>query len=161
MVQTSTRAGHRKMFVTSAYLVLIVSFLLATVSNAMPQAKPVQQRAGDPTVNMVEYLLLEQSTGFSDGRVERHSDRLGDRVSTALEKIFNARELEDPENIRRFLPIIRNAFQYPKLIPAAYRKPRVTLPFLARLERQTADAPLREEISAVAECVKQQTRPRP
>ena len=156
----SLLAGRRRT-VRSARLVLIVSSLLAAVSNVVPQAKPVKQKAEDPTVHTVKFLLDQQSTGFSDARLEGDAERLGDQVGTALLKIFSATELEDPENIRRFLPIIRNAFQYPKLIPAAYRKPRVTLPFLARLERQTADAPLREEISAVAEFVKQQTRPRP
>lgn len=147
------------MFVRAARLVLIVSSILAAVSNAAPQAKPVKQKAEDPTVHTVEYLLLEQSAGFSDGRVEGASERLGDRVGTALLKIFKAKELEDPENIRKFLPIIRTAFLYPKLIRKQYRKPRVTLPLLARLERKVADVELKHEISEVMRFVTEQTRP--
>ena len=52
------------MFVSSARLVLLISSLLATVSSAVPQAKPAKQKAEDPTVNTVKYLLLEQSSDF-------------------------------------------------------------------------------------------------
>jgi hypothetical protein len=68
-------------------------------------------------------------------------------------------ELEDPENIKRFLPIIRSAFLYPTLVPAQYRKPKVTLPLLKRLERKVTDVELKHEISEVAKFVAEQTRP--
>lgn len=130
------------------------------VSNAVPQAKPVKQKAEDPAVYTVRVLLDQQSIGFSDGRLEGDSERLGDKVSTALLKIFNAKELEDPENIKRFLPIIRSAFLYPTVVPAQYRKPKVTLPFLERLERKVADGELKHQISELATFVTEQTRPK-
>ena len=155
----SLLAGRRRT-VRSARLVLIVSSLLAAVSNVVPQAKPVKQKAEDPTVHTVKFLLDQQSTGFSDARLEGDAERLGDQVGTALLKIFSATELEDPENIRRFLPIIRPAFQFPNVIATSHRKPNVTLPLLARLERRVSDADLKREISAVAEFLKRQTLPK-
>jgi hypothetical protein len=148
------------MFLSSARLVLIVSSLLAAVSNAVPQGKPVKQKVEDPTVHLVKVLLHQQSTGFSDGRLEKYSERLGDRVSTALLKIFKAKELEDPENIKTFLPIIRSAFLYPTLVPAQYRKPKVTLRLLDRLQRKVADGELKHQLSEVATFVTEQTRPK-
>lgn len=160
MVLIYRKAGRRNVFVGSARLVLIVSSLVAAVSNAMPQAKSVNQKREDPAVEMVK-VLLHQPPGFTDGRLERQSDRLGDQVGTALLKIFNAQELENPENIRRFLPIIRSAFLDPTLVSAQYRKPKITLPLLARLERKATDVDLKHEISEVAAFVTEQTRPRP
>jgi hypothetical protein len=148
------------MFVSSARLVLIISSLLAAVSNAVPQAKPVKQKAEDPAVYTVKVLLHQQSIGFSDAVLEKESERLGDRVGTALLKIFNAKELKDPQNIRRFLPIIRSAFLYPTLVPAQYRKPKVTLRLLDRLERKVADDELKHQISEVTTFVTEQTRPK-
>jgi hypothetical protein len=144
------------MIVNSTRLVLIVSLILAAVSSAVSQAKPVQQKSEDPTVHLVKFLM-QVPAGYSDGRIEGSSERLGDQVGTALLKIFKPQELEDPENIRKFLPVIHTAFEYPKLIPTRYRNPRVTLPLLERLERRVADAELKGEISSVAEFVKKQT----
>jgi hypothetical protein len=104
--------------------------------------------------------LLQQPSGFSSGFSEKTSARLGDRVSVALLKIFKNNELEDPDNIRRFLPIIRSAFLYPTLVPAQYRKPKVTLPLLARLERKVTDVELKRQLSEVATFVTEQTRPK-
>lgn len=159
MVPIYRKAGHRKMVPNSACLVLIASSILAMVSNAVPQAKPVKQKAEDPTVHTVKALLQEPSAGLSSGVLEKQSERLGDRVSMALIKIFKGKELEDPDNIRKFLPVIRLCFLYPKLIPNKYRKPKVTLTLLMRLERRVADAELKSEISSVARFVKEQTRP--
>jgi len=132
--------------------------VLITLSAGLAQTNPVTPKGKDPSVRTVEDLL-QQPSGFSSGFTEKQSDRLGDRVSIALLKIFNGNELEDPQNIRRFLPIIRSSFLYPNLIPTQYRKPNVTLPLLARLERRVADVKLKSEISAVAGFVKEQTRP--
>jgi hypothetical protein len=100
-------------------------------------------------------LLQEPSAGLSSGVLEKQSERLGDRVSMALIKIFKGKELEDPDNIKKFLPVIRLCFLYPKLIPNRYRKPKVTLTLLMRLERRrVADAELKSEISSVARFVR-------
>jgi hypothetical protein len=157
MVPIYRRADHRKRVARPLRILLIVSCVLTAVSDGMPQTKPIKQKAEDPTVHTVE-VLLQQPSGFSSSFSEKQSDRLGDRVSIALFKIFNAKELDDPQNIRKFLPIIRSSFLYPKLIPTQYRKPRVTLPLLKRLESRVDEAQLKSEISAVAEFVKKQTR---
>ena len=157
MTQIYRRADHRKTVISSLRLLLTVFCLLAAVSDGVTQIKPIKRKSEDPTVRTVEGLL-QLPSGFSSGFSEKQSNRLGDQVSIALLKIFNEKELEDAQNIRRFLPIIRSAFLYPKLIPTQYRKPRVTLPLLARLERRVADAELKSEISTVAEFLKKQAK---
>ena len=154
MVPISRKAGHEKI----ATRLLPVFCVLIMLSAGLAQTNPVTPKGKDPSVRTVEDLL-QQLSGFSSGFSEKQSDRLGDRVSISLLKIFNASELEDPENIRKFLPIVRSSFLYPNLIPTQYRKPRVTLPLLARLARRVADVKLKSEILAVAGFVKEQTRP--
>jgi len=148
------KAGHEK----TATRLLPIFCVLITLSAGLAQTNPVTPKGKDPSVRTVEELL-QQPSGFSSGFSDKQSDRLGDRVSISLLKIFNANELEDPENIRKFLPIVRSSFLYPNLIPTQYRKPRVTLPLLARLTRRVADVKLKSEILAVAGFVKEQTRP--
>src|SRR5882724_6472620 len=148
MVQMSRRTGHKGMDLISILLSLIFSFVLGIVPHVFSQTSNVPPKDRDPSVRAVE-ALLQQPSGFSSGFSEKQSDRLGDRVSIALLKIFKNNELEDPENIRRFLPIIRSAFLYPTLVPAQHRKPKVTLPLLARLERKVTDVELKHQISEV------------
>jgi len=158
MVPICGKADNEKIATRLLRLSLAVFCVLITLSPGLPQTNSARPKVKDPSVRTVEDLL-QQPSGFSSGFSEKQSDRLGDRVSIALLKIFNGNELEDPQNIRRFLPIIRSSFLYPNLIPTQYRKPKVTLPLLARLERRVADVKLKSEISAVAGFVKEQTRP--
>lgn len=103
--------------VCSACLVLIVSSLLAAVSNVEPQAKPVKQKAKDPVVQTVE-SLLQQPRAFSTGFSEKQSGSLGDQVSTALLKIFNAKEIEDPRQCSKVLADHTFCFSLSELDPA-------------------------------------------
>jgi hypothetical protein len=111
----------------------------------------------DPSVRAVK-TLLQQPSSFSSGFSEKQDNRLGDRAAAALLKIFTQEELKDPQNIRKFLPIIRSSFLYPKLTPAAYRKPKVTLPLLAQLEEQVRDAKLKDDIAELMQFVREQTK---
>ena len=104
--------------VCSACLVLIVSSLLAAVSNVEPQAKPVKQKAKHPVVQTVE-SLLQQPRAFSTGFSEKQSGSLGDQVSTALLKIFNAKEIEDPRQCSKVLADHTFCFSLSELDPAA------------------------------------------
>jgi hypothetical protein len=139
---------------------LVVPFLPEMVPQGFSQSNNVPRKEKDQSVQTVRFLLALPA-GFSLSFADKQSVRLGDRVSTALRKIFKKDELGAPENIRKFLPIIHSAFLYPAGVPAKYRKPKVTLPFLARLERKATDVDLKHEISEVAAFVTEQTRPRP
>jgi hypothetical protein len=102
--------------------------------------------------------MWEQLKGITDGSTERNINRLGDKVSIAILKMFGERELQDPQRIRNILPIIRKAFTYPKLISVAEdRKPKVTLFFLSRLQTDTKDAGLKKDISQLIDFIKQKT----
>jgi hypothetical protein len=132
------------MIITAARIIVLVCFVLAAVSGAATQNKRSKQKAEDPVVQTVE-SLLQQSSAFSTGFSEKQSARLGDQVTTALLKIFNAKEIEDSDNVRRFLPIIHSAFLFPNLIPQQYRRPSQTSRLLFRLERQVTDPQLRQQ----------------
>lgn len=136
----------------SPRLVFLISFMIAAASSVVSQGRPVPQKTEDPVVLTVE-SLLQQPSAFSTGFSEKQSGRLGDQVSTALLKIFNAKEIEDPDNVRRFLPIIHSAFLFPNLIPRQYRRPSQTSRLLFRLERQVTDAQLRQEITEMRKFV--------
>lgn len=158
MVKTSRKPGHSGIAPILILLSLILPSILGIVPQSFSQTTNVSRRQRDPSVQTVEFLLQNPSE-FWFSFQEKRSVRLGDRVSTALLKILKKKELEDPENIRKFLPIIHSAFLYPTGVPAQYRKPKVTLPLLARLERKVTDVELKHEISKVAAFVTEQTRP--
>jgi hypothetical protein len=158
MLQIYKRPDHNGIGFTFIVLSLIFSFSLGTAPRAFSQGSTTPRKDRDPSVLTVE-SLLQQPSGFSTGFSEKSSARLGDRVSIAVLKIFKNNELEDAENIRKFLPIIRSAFLYPADVPAQYRKPKITLPLLTRLERKVTDVELKHQISEVARFVTEQTRP--
>src|SRR5438270_8493185 len=68
--------------------------------------------------------LLQQSQDFSSSFSEKQLSRLGDRISIALMKIYSEKELIDPQNMKRYLPLIVNAFRFPKLIAENDKEPR-------------------------------------
>jgi len=135
----------------------LVAGLLGCMLIIAPECLPQNKKKADPDVVAVQ-ALLEQPTGFSSGFSEKESNRLGDRVAIALQKIFNKQELQSPENIQKFLPVIRSAFLYPELIPKAYKMPKVTIALLSRLERDVNDAQIKRDISDVRQFVVEQTR---
>ena len=89
---------------------------------------------------------------------EKQLNRLGDRVSVALLKIYDADELKEPANIRRYLPVVRAAFAAPRIVPFAEdRKPKVTMFLLTHLEAGVGDTQLKAQISDTIRYVKEQT----
>jgi hypothetical protein len=73
------------------------------VPEGLSQTTKVSRRQRDPSVQTVEFLLQNPSD-FWFSFQEKRSVRLGDRVSTALLKILKKSDLENPANIRKFLP---------------------------------------------------------
>src|SRR5262245_36212790 len=100
--------------------------------------------------------VLEQPAGFSASFLEKQANRLGDRASIAVLKIFEVQELTNPETVRKILPLIHDAFVAPGIISRREdRKPRVTLFLLTYLEEHEVNAPdLLREISQTADFVR-------
>ncbi len=93
--------------------------------------------AEDDSISVVRTALKLRATGQKIvlSHIQKYIPRLGDRVSIALLKILNEQDLEDPQTVRRFLPIIREAFDSPHFISIQEdREPKVTLFLLKHLE---------------------------
>jgi hypothetical protein len=111
-------------------------------------------------VNTVEASLQTRSNG--QGLIlsitEKRLVRLGDRVSIALLKMSDSRDLSDAQRVRDFLPIVRDAFLHPELITfEADRKPQVTLFLLDYLRRNVPDSQVQSDIQQTVEFVKSKT----
>jgi hypothetical protein len=130
--------------------------VLLIFSTVIAQKKIEVQKGDTPLVREVKGLLA-LPPGFSSSFSEKQANRLGDKVSVALLKIYSKEEMENPENIKVFLPVIRSAFLYPNLIPAGDREPRVTLPLLARLEKNVGNPELKRDIGTLISSIKEQT----
>jgi hypothetical protein len=102
--------------------------------------------------------ILKEPPGVSSGWSEKQLNRLGDRVSVALMKIYSEENVKDPQNIRRCLPLIVQAFQVPRLVPADDRQPQVTIIFLKFLEDEVNDKALKAEIVETRSLVIEETQ---
>jgi hypothetical protein len=102
--------------------------------------------------------LLKMPPGFSSGASEKVNNRLGDRIGVALIRIFDEKQLADPATVRSYLPLIRSAFQIPRLISIpSDRKPNVTIFLLTWLEQQVKDPSLKHDVAALAREIKEKT----
>ncbi len=102
--------------------------------------------------------LLKQPVGFSSGFSEKQVQRLGDRLSIALLKIYTEEELTNPETIKRYLPLIQDAFRFPKLVPlSGDQQPRVTVILLEFLLSRVRDGNLKEQISRTERTIREGT----
>lgn len=101
-----------------------------------------QSEEADPySVKLVQAALRTRSEGLIIAKVQTHLARMGDGVSIALLKIFSEAELEDPQTVQAFLPIIRESFSQPQFISVdTDKKPMVTLFLLKQLKRNITDA---------------------
>jgi len=112
----------------------------------------------DYSVRDVDEAITEHKHGYSLGFADKHVDRLGDRVSIALLKLYTETELKDSQKVREFLPIVLEAFKYPQLIAIpADKEPRVTKYLLEHLEREVSDPSLKKEISNVRKTIQDLT----
>jgi len=97
------------------------------------------------------------SAAYSTGFSEKILNRLGDRISIALLKILDEKDLENPMEIRRILPLIHDAFAFPKIISIPEdRSPKVTLFFLKSLELRSIPDDLKDQISELTKFIKHQ-----
>jgi hypothetical protein len=102
--------------------------------------------------------VLRQPAGSSASFLEKQANRLGDRASIAVLKIFEVQELTKPETARKILSLIHDAFVAPEIISIREdRKPRVTLFLLTYMEHEVNAPDLRREISETADFVRNRT----
>jgi hypothetical protein len=133
-----------------------ISIALACLLVLLAPGK-AQEIQDDYSIHAVK-KVLEQPAGSSASFLEKQTNRLGDRASIALLKIFDAQDLSKPETVRRILPLIHDAFVAPQIISRAEdRKPKITLFMLTYLEHEVSASDLRQEISQTVDFVKQKT----
>ncbi len=136
---------RRLLFLISCIVVIVV---------CSPRICPAQC-AEDYDVPLVRVVVQEQVQGISLSFREKYVSRLGDRVSIALLKILDDRDLANPKMVRVILRLVKQSFMSEDLISIVEdKKPKVTLFLLNRLLGETRDSKLRLEISDLIELVK-------
>ena len=118
------------------------------------------QGSTDDSVVLVRQWLAARSRGFRFSLTEKRVNRLGDKASLALLKIFKDEELKDPKKVKSFLLLIRAAFEHPELISSDQdQRPQATLPLLNNLKAKAADSGLREQIEQLTRFVNERAAP--
>ena len=139
---------RRIMKIKLIFLVVMLSLVTGVASS---------QGRDEYSTDFVKQYIEIQKTGISLSIEEKNVVRLGDRVSIAVLKLYDERQLSDPNVVRTFLPVIHKAFQDPGLIQIEEdRKPQVTLFLLTALEKNTQDQAVKTDISALIDYVKKQ-----
>jgi len=139
-------------------IIPVLCFMLLGFSSALTQDK-VKERGEDIySIRLVKESVKNPDLALGFSVTEKHINWLGDRVSIALLKIYDADELKDPQNIRNYLPIVRAAFVAPRIVRLVEdRKPKVTMFLLTYLDREVTDANLKAQISDVIQFIEKQT----
>lgn len=101
--------------------------------------------------------LLKLPAGSSTGIEEKILGRLGDRVAIAITKIYTEAELLNPENMRRYLPMLIMAFQAQETTAPEDRQPRVTTVLLEFLKAQTTDSQMQAQVMSTAATVQRES----
>jgi len=102
-----------------------------------------------------ELKVRSEEPGVIQSWSQKGLHRLGDRVSIALLKVVDERDLIKPELRRIFLSIIRDSFDQPQLILIGDdKKPKVTFFLLSYLLQNVSDAQSQREIRETMEFVR-------
>jgi hypothetical protein len=128
------------------------------ISSTFAQDKVKEQDDDIYSIRLVKESVKNPDLALGFSVTEKHINWLGDRVSIALLKIYDADGLKDPQNIRNYLPIVRAAFVAPRIVRLAEdRKPKVTMFLLKYLEREITGANLKAQISDAIQYIGEQT----
>lgn len=120
-------------------LILSVAAIAAGGQGTLSASDDVYQIAN---VNSMIAMQV-QAPGISIGSLEKHNNQLGDAAAIAIIKIFPVSALTSPENVRKYLPVIAAAFEYPKLILRSEdQRPYVTYVLLDFLQQHLKDEAL-------------------
>ena len=139
-------------------ITLLICCLLMISLSAFAQAKIKEQDEDIYSIQLVKDSVKNPLLTLSGSFTEKPILWLGDRVSIALLKIYDADGLKNPQNIRNYLPIVRAAFDVPRIIRLAEdKKPKVTLFLLTYLEREITDVNLKAQISDAINYIKEKT----
>ena len=135
-----------------------IGFILLFFSSAFAQDKVKEQDEDIYSIRLVKESVKNPELALGFSVTEKHINWLGDRVSIALLKIYDEDGLKDPQNIRKYLPIVRAAFVAPRIVRLPEdRKPKVTIFLLTYLEGKVTDANLKSQISDAIRYIKEQT----
>src|SRR5205085_2315656 len=139
-------------------IVIGICCTLLFFSSAFAQDKVKEQDEDIYSIRLVEESLKNPDLALGFSVTEKHINWLGDRVSIALLKIYDADGLKDPQDIRNYLPIVRAAFVAPRIVRLVEdRKPKVTMFLLKYLEREVTDTNLKAQISDAIKYIGEQT----
>ena len=116
-----------------------------------------QDDTNDYSIATVKFVLKMRSGGqrviFSP--TQRQLARLGDGVSIALLKLLGDQDLTNPNTVKGFLPVIRDAFDQPQSIEVNVDKqPRITMFLLNYLQRNVSDPDVQKEVQQTIDFVK-------
>ena len=141
------RMGTMKLL--SQLMLVVLSCVLASAKDTLPC---------DPYSIDAVQRILSSPTAMASGFGEKEMSRLGDRAAIALVKIFSKEDLATPSTVRRILPIIKAAFEQPKIITYEKdRAPDFTIILLRHLSDNIRDPKLRQAIDQTTQYVNQKT----
>ena len=139
-------------------ITIAICFALLFFSSGFAQDKIKEQDEDIYSIRLVRESVKNPDLALGFSVTEKHINWLGDRVSIALLKIYDADGLKDPQNIRNYLPIVRAAFVAPRIVRLPEdRKPRVTMFLLTHLEGEVTDPNLKVQISDAIGYIRDQT----
>jgi hypothetical protein len=96
----------------------------------------------------VRNLLKASYIGVSLTWLEKANYSLGDKIGVAVPKIYKGKSLYTADNIRTFLPVIKDSFFDRSMIDQeSERNARVTIALLKRLQARVKDHFLNREIT--------------
>ncbi len=119
------------------------------------------QSMNDPySLNLVSSELKVNAAGRRIVRswAQKGLVLLGDGVSVALLKLLDDSDLKNPEKVRDFLPIIRDAFGQPQSIAIeADKRPQVTTFLLNYVRQNISDTQVQSEIQQTMDFIEKKT----
>jgi len=132
--------------------------ILCIACQSLSQGKE-ETSCDDGCVDVIRSLVKAQKTGFSTSWLEKNNRNLGDRIGVGLQRIFSKKEISNSDNIRLFLPIIREAFADPKMIRVErLRSPVRTLQLLKRVYDASENEDIRKQIETLMDCLENEFR---
>ena len=102
---------------------------------------------------MLGAISLCLASSYQTGN--RPQENLCDNVAVALLKLYSEEELKKPENIKQFLPLIRDSFPPSLEDQWCNREPKVTIFLLHWLEREVTDREIKREIAETIKTLEQ------
>lgn len=139
----------------NSYILALFVFFIISVFSLNCNAK-----CNKECVSTIKGLLEERRTELYTTWLQKSNRELGDGVAVGLSKIYSKRNIAKPQNIRLFIPIIKEAFKdLNMIIVVDNKKPINTIKLLETLKEQIkeSNSDLYEEINQTIEFVKQQT----